>query len=288
MTVTGKQRAVRLAKYGSRRVTRRVTVTSTPISVTLVLAVPGVSSPQAKTSMSASTSGSPSKSKSNATAGQTVISSYFSQVPSAQSSPARRHARQRSDSPIDLTQDDGDVPPAKKRKTVGDVVASQTPSRLNAAQTSQRSRGAAVVEQYRLGSQVSSQPRSPDKESERRERHEKAKRILLSGSNILDRSTQQDDDDAQADTDDEHVDSADKVTASAEDVEEDPDAKFENMMALFANSGSRSKSKRGKKQNSVAAGPSRPSKKVQEIGPSGEPYTPLELQVNYISHGDLT
>ena len=131
---------------------------------------------------------------------QTVISSYFSQPSGAQSSPAQRPFSRKSSSPIDLTSDNEELPLVKKRKTTH-VFSEAQPRDI--FERPNGSSDAASMEQYRFGTQASGQSQNPQREAAQRDRHERAKRILLSGINVLDRPTQHDEHDAEDDSDDE-------------------------------------------------------------------------------------
>lgn len=195
---------------------------------------------------------------------QTVLSSYFSQPPT---SPAR-HASvgQRSSSPIDLTAASDDERPTKRRKVLGEHEPRASLRRP------ERDSSTAAMDQYRLGG-TQARPSVNVDNTASEDRREKAKGILLSGHDFFDRNAQpQQDPEAEDDSgveEEQPQRTASSSSSAAKTVTGDD--KFKETMAFFA------KSKPGKKGRKVAAPV---AKKVEEIGPSGKPYTPLELQVN--------
>lgn len=215
---------------------------------------------------------------------QSILSSYFSQPSGSSTHTSSSHrlatAGQRSSSPIDLTNSLDEERPSKRRK-VSDRPADTGKSQLERNTPRLASKNSTIV-QYRFGSQVSSQTLSAEAENARLRRHERAKRLLLSDHNVLDRqgSKEQGEHDASDPEEEEEQrrsTSPVKVTSQGAALEAGGD-KFEETMAFFANSSA--KNKGGRKKAATTAAPARVTKKVQEIGPSGEPYTPLELQVS--------
>ncbi|KAH9926110.1 muts domain V-domain-containing protein [Fomitopsis serialis] len=198
---------------------------------------------------------------------QAAISSFFSQ---ASSSPGTQQ-RKRPNATIDLTLDSDDeaaAPPSPKRaRTTSSFFATRTSHSRSqeAGPSSTQDRPGGLAAQWRFDPVSSSQ-------SVRRgtnERHEKAKRILLGDPSILNRKHSEEEFDQEQD------ESQAVANASGEmDSGEESDDLFAKMQEMWANSGSR---KKRKGKASVRAMPSR--KKVEEIGPSGLPYTPLELQI---------
>ncbi|KAI0340128.1 DNA mismatch repair protein MSH3 [Trametopsis cervina] len=212
---------------------------------------------------------------------QAVISSYFSQSASQPASPARRPAASNNSASIDLTNTSDEERPVKRRRK------DEGPSNLfhersvsaRATQAAPSVATTSAVEQYRFNAQSTQQP-DQDKENTRRDRHERAKRILLSGQNVLDgapRPDEVDPEDGSEPEDDEPQAGPSTGTPAVVDLTEgDSDSKFAETLAFFTSSSSTAKSKGGRKK--AVAGP-RASKKTQEMGPGGESYTPLELQV---------
>ncbi|KAI0691181.1 muts domain V-domain-containing protein [Cytidiella melzeri] len=221
-----------------------------------------------------------SPSKTTRTNRQTVLSSYFSQA-TGSTSPVRRPEGQKSSSPIDLTNASDEERPAKRRRIFDTASTTSITSARHGLQVPP-STGSSAVDQYRFSTQVSQQPRSPEKERERLSRHDRAKRILLSDYHVLAREAQggldgvEDDFDEDGQNDPASGALPDKTVVS-DAAEVTDDDKFKETMAFFANASA--KPKGGRKKTVAAAVPARSAKKVQEIGPSGEPYTPLELQV---------
>lgn len=115
-----------------------------------------------------------------------------------------------------------------------------------------------------------------------RSAHERAKKILLGNVNIFNRRTQSADATPSSDVEEEAEKAADPPVE-----EEDSEKKFGELMEMFSSSSSKTKRKgkgAAKKSGPPVAGPSRSkSQKIEEIGPSGQPYTPFELQVGHFS-----
>lgn len=202
---------------------------------------------------------------------QAVISSFFSQPNSLSSATQRK----RPNTVIDLTGDSDEesavpLPPTKRTRTTStffDTPKSKTQRddpRSSTILTSARPAG--LAEQWRFEPGSSSQPA---RYNESNERHEKAKRILLGETGIFDRSREEEV------LDDEPADPA-AVASGEPDSGEDSDELFAQMRAMWSNSSAKGKKRKGKATARVA--PAR-KKKVEEIGPSGMPYTAMELQV---------
>ena len=117
--------------------------------------------------------------------------------------------------------------------------------------------------------------------SKQRDAHERAKRILLGDENVFSRRTHSTDMTPSSDID-ETVANPD---AAPEEDEDEAEKKFSELMEMFSSSKGKGKGKAvTRKAVPPVAGPSRSrtQKKVEELGPSGQPYTPFELQVSYI------
>ncbi|TFK72184.1 hypothetical protein BDN72DRAFT_836577 [Pluteus cervinus] len=191
---------------------------------------------------------------------QATLSSFFRSTSSTPSSQKKRRAL----SPIDLTGDDG-YPPAKKSRV---STARGSPSRGSSRPTSDSRTSAA--EQWRF-SPVSPEkpstakptpPRSQADEGASKLRHEKFKeKLLLENSKFrLKKSPEPI-----------IVDDSDKE----EDDGSDSDDAFKQLNALFTHKGKN----KGKAKVPAPAPVKRPKKAVEVLGPNGQPYTPLELQV---------
>ncbi|KAH8108175.1 muts domain V-domain-containing protein [Cristinia sonorae] len=196
---------------------------------------------------------------------QLMISSFFSQ-PGQGSSTGRRHR-----SPIDLTDDDPDGTPAKRRKVsshMDETRYAQTAHNREVVKAPPTTQNFGAAEKYRFEptSPLRDKGKSKDAgESPRKERLRRileTKRVFHHGSD----DTRPDVDDAQGEDTDPEPDED-----RAEDIQ--PGVKkastFEDTLSFFANA----KAKPKATQRTKAA----PAKK--EIGPSGLPYTPLELQI---------
>lgn len=178
--------------------------------------------------------------------------------------------------------------PGSRRPLTQSTIFPISPPPLSAPPVSSQSRDA-VAEKYRFnpGSQDPSagEPVLDNAEDRiRMERREKAKKILLGGQRVFG---------AEADvplfleeSDEEAGDNLTNVNVPEHgdgegSEDEGRDAKFKDMLAIFEAGTSKGKKKaknppqaKGKTPRTTGR-----SKKVEEIGPSGLPYTPLELQV---------
>ncbi|KAI0086630.1 muts domain V-domain-containing protein [Irpex rosettiformis] len=224
---------------------------------------------------------------------QSMLSSYFSQSSPTHKQPVT--AGQRSSSPIDLTNaSDGERPAKRRKKAVDDLANARKLPLQNAGAQSQAPslhNGLSAINQYRFGTQVPRQSFSAVEERARLRRHEQARRILLSNHNALDH--QNSDEHGEYDATEDDVDNDEEqsrsvpspATTKTAHKEATPDAegdKFKETMTFFANSSGKHKGSR--KKPVATAAPVRAAKKVQEIGPSGEAYTPLELQVRELKN----
>ncbi|PSS32179.1 hypothetical protein PHLCEN_2v2052 [Hermanssonia centrifuga] len=226
------------------------------------------------------------KSKANigSNTGQVMISSYFSQSPKA--SPAKTHHR--SSTPIDLTVDsDEDERPAKKKRKMSSFFttnAANTSSSSTTVQPSQHVENENAVEQYRFDPDNASIARiqTASQEAARKQRLERGKRILLYDDSVL---AQHEQDEQGMPEDGEGDEPGDE--SGVDEPEDEVDANFRAAMALFQASSS-SKSKRSKRKNVTVTEPAAKRKKATEIGPSGEAYTALELQLHSVDDMDPT
>ncbi|KAI0948577.1 hypothetical protein AcV7_009281 [Taiwanofungus camphoratus] len=205
---------------------------------------------------------------------QATISSFFSQ---AQSSATKEKRKKRPGSPIDLTIDSDDNTPAanKRPRTTSSFFSMKRGSSTQTAgagPSEARIRHGGVAEQWRFDPRSSSEePRSAADGTQQKKLHEKAKKILLGNKNVFSRS-QSDDKEMGVDALDEVEDGSDKA-AELESSGDESDPQFSNLLQMFANSKSKKKGKR------KATAPSSRQKKIEEVGPSGQTYTALELQV---------
>ncbi|KAI0792873.1 muts domain V-domain-containing protein [Abortiporus biennis] len=213
---------------------------------------------------------------------QPTISSFFSQSPRSKKNP-------RQSSPIDLTIDSASdsEPRAKKRKISSSFFTSSAPknSLSNAKAGSSRlpshDAGAGAAEKYRFNptqTAVSTSKNSAEPEVSRK-RRERAKKILLGNQNAFCNDVDseqpgQDEDDTQP------AEESLPDVAEPEDSGDDSDEKFKDTLAFFANSNSTSRG--SKKQGRTKSQPLSRKKKVEEIGPSGLPHTPMELQIRNV------
>ena len=187
---------------------------------------------------------------------QPVISSFFSQNPKNASSANHSEPLSRDTSPIDLTISDGEEPPPKKLKTTHERA-------LRSPQLQPQS-----AHSHSPASQWRYEPsQSPEKRHigpEAKERREQFARLLVANDPPM-----------GADV---HLDlfstPAENAQGVSDSSEAESEGKFKQLQELFAR-----KTEQRKKGKATQ---DKPSKKQAELGPSGEPYTALELQVNYL------
>lgn len=190
---------------------------------------------------------------------QARISSFFTQSP-------KKTGRGRT--PIDLTQDSDEEPQAKRRKTTSTFFTPGASTSKVAQTTPQHTQEPVVSSRYRYDPSgptkhpIADHPRAKD--PVRRQRKERLRKILLGDDNVFSQGQQEDEEVAEDD-----------------DVEEDGDqqenneatAKFKSLMQDYTSPEPSSKRTSAKRK---AAQP----KPREEIGPSGQTYTLLELQVS--------
>ncbi|CDO74876.1 hypothetical protein BN946_scf185004.g26 [Trametes cinnabarina] len=219
---------------------------------------------------------------------QPTISSFFSQS-SIGASPAGSTLKsqsasknKRGSSPIDLTLDSGDdaaAPPLKRQRTTTSTFFSpRKPSNSSPQPASPGKRAAGHAERWRFELHTPSVAAATQRDETQRLLHERAKRILLGNDNVF--STERLSADATPSSDVE--DNPEVQDAAHEDDIEENEKKFSELMDMFGSSAGKRKGK-GVTRKAVpsAAGPSRSrSQKVEEVGPSGQTYTPFELQRN--------
>lgn len=187
---------------------------------------------------------------------QPTISSFFS-------SPAKQ--RKRPASPIDLTLDsDSDTPPKKKSKVNNGVSESQVDADDRGTLSGKKHVSAGHAKQWRF------EPSSPDKpvpekrirtaaeEATRKKNHEAFKKRLLGENSTFVRPQETSQSAVDAETD----------QPESAGSGEDSDAAF----TLFKKVLLKSKGK-GKAASAAV------KKKVEDLGPSGQTWTPLEKQV---------
>ncbi|KAH9890684.1 muts domain V-domain-containing protein [Cubamyces lactineus] len=202
---------------------------------------------------------------------QPTISSFFSQ-----GSQSRR-----GHTPIDLTldsDDDGGPPPPKRQRTTTSSFFSPRKPSASPSKAATPKNGGGHAEQWRFDPESPSRAAHLQETSKQREAHEKAKRILLGDENVFSRRTHSTDMTPSSDIE-EAVANPD---AALEEDEDEAEKKFSELMEMFSSTKGKGKGKAvTRKAVPPVAGPSRSrtQKKVEELGPSGQPYTPFELQV---------
>jgi DNA mismatch repair protein MSH3 len=183
-------------------------------------------------------------------------------------------SKKRPSETIDLTgDDDSPLPPSKRPRGTarrqspyfsGSPSSSSSSSRNTLAQPT-----ASVAEEYGYSAEKPTdlKPRTAPQQK----RHEAfKKRLLLDNASFLPNGEP---------PEEEVVDRDHGAGAEASEPEsegEGSDDQFERLQAMFANEKGKS-ARKGKGVKSKIT--QKPSRKAAEIGPSGEPYTPLELQV---------
>jgi len=182
------------------------------------------------------------------TPSQACISTYFSQSPSR----VKKRPHDAGDSTIDLTSDSpepGEQPSVKRLKV---------------------HKGARLSEQWRFDP---SQPPSTGGENrssldkEKRRRHEEFKRVLLGENSVFARRKSAQESTIQSDVEGVSCDDGGEGADS-----DRSDAAFKELTELFSHKPSKGKgSAPSAKQKKRAQG---------ELGPSGQPYTPAELQAS--------
>ena len=193
---------------------------------------------------------------------QARISAFFPLSP-----PTNTVSKKRGFPPIDLTEgSDSEATPPPKR------------SRSDGQQESSRAAGAkeAIAPQilgkygYQAGDTATKAPRTPAQQA----RHEAFKRRLLQDNSSFLPTGDSLSKGSLALKTGEPSNPLDETLSSDSECEESYDA-FANMTRMWANPSQ--KGSTGK-----APAPTRPAKRAKELGPSGKPYTPLELQASVI------
>jgi hypothetical protein len=182
---------------------------------------------------------------------QPIISSFFSQT--VKGAGASSEPLSSSSLPIDLTISDDEGPPTKKKK----MAHGPTPNRSSQPQLQSPHTSAS-----RWRYDPSPSPEKPPIDPEAKKRRELfAKQLLVENSTSVDTAEASDGYGLPGD----HAD-AEQDFSGAES-----DSKFKQLQELFA--------RKTEQKKKVKATQERSSKKQTEVGPSGEPYTALELQV---------
>lgn len=154
--------------------------------------------------------------------------------------------RPRSASPIiDLTHEDSEVeeePPIKKLKVT---------------------KGSSRTDQWRFDNTVE-RPVSGQDEDKKKRRHEEFKRVLLAENSSFSRQRSQQSQEGQS-SEDESLQSQDDVSES--DAQEEV---FKHLTKTFSHKADRTKGKTSLSKH-----------KGEVLGPSGQPYTPAELQASW-------
>ncbi|KAL1748072.1 muts domain V-domain-containing protein [Schizophyllum fasciatum] len=183
--------------------------------------------------------------------GQPTISAYFSQAP------PRTVTGKRPSSPIEISDDEAGRD-KKKQRTAGPStsVYFSSPRRAPAS-------GAGTAEQWRYSPEKPAPPRG-ESAARQQAKDEFRRRLLQQNNRFLSRKPS------------EPVVSppAEENGDGGDDEEEERSKKFDDLEAMFAR-----KPKAGAKRQTSGASKAKAPKKAEPVGPSGEPYTPLEKQV---------
>jgi hypothetical protein len=194
---------------------------------------------------------SKSTQKTGAALRQPVISSFFSQP--SKGAGAGSEPLSSSSSPIDLTISDDDEHPAKKRKTTHGPTPDSNTQRQHQSPHPHASRWRYVPSQ--------SPEKTPVDPEIKKRRELFAKQLLADNSSFVDITGPSDG----------HGLPGDQADGEPNSSGVGSDSEFKQLQELFA------RRTEQKKKRKVAQ--ERTSKKQPELGPSGEPYTALELQV---------
>lgn len=228
---------------------------------------------------------------------QATISSYFSQSPA----PKKRTQREAIDLTIDS--DDEHASPQHKRVKRANIEPSSRHASLTTGSGARHAAPAvatteppALSQRWALGASAEPDMLEPTRAEEILRRHEAFKRKLLGPDNPLDRrqknladasnveelmalereaavahELREEEESSSATSSDLKKGSSANKQNAKRDEDESVDPKFEVLLQSFSNKG------KGKASN--ATGTKKGKKQVEEIGPSGETWTPLEKQV---------
>lgn len=194
---------------------------------------------------------------------QPTISNFFIHKPSTT---PKRYLKQpnRSSSPIDLTLDDSDddeAPPRKKQRAIG--TAPKIAGDSSPAGPSGRQQAAEHAERWRFDSISPVKPklRTPAEEAARKNIHEAfKKRLLGENSTFIVKKPWE----ASKSATDVEAESYHRASNETDDSGEDSDPAFTSFKEMLS---------KGKGKAPAA------KKTAQEVGPSGQTWTPLEKQV---------
>ncbi|OCH90300.1 hypothetical protein OBBRIDRAFT_826026 [Obba rivulosa] len=193
---------------------------------------------------------------------QATISSFFSSTQRSISQTTR------AESPIDLTIDsDTEIPPQKKQRT-SSTFFSTAPPQAEASSSHAPRRDDGFADQWRF------QPNETEFKATKpsnTQMHERAKRILIGGDFFVQKDPHGEPGVDEASDSEAEVEIQEDVRGETPGDESDPD--FTQLMGHFVNSKAKGKQKAQAQKRGGR------KTKVEEIGPSGLPYTPLELQV---------
>ncbi|EED81705.1 predicted protein [Postia placenta Mad-698-R] len=208
---------------------------------------------------------------------QPMISSFFSQS----DTPQKPTQKKRTSTPIDLTIDsDDEAGPSRKRArtTSAFFLSSSTPTtpRKDVAGSSRVELPQDVAEQWRFNpTQPRRSSQNPAGELEQRKRHDRARSILLGDRNLF--RSRASPHETEFDVDDmDDVDNKVNDTTHVSDDDEETDQQFSELMEMFSNS--KGKATKGRRSAPTLKVSSK-QKMATEVGPSGQTYTPLELQI---------
>ncbi|KAH9001542.1 DNA mismatch repair protein MSH3 [Lactarius akahatsu] len=185
---------------------------------------------------------------------QPVISSFFSQNTRNSGSANPSAPLSRATSPIDLTISDGEGPPTKRLKTAHEPA-------LRSPQLQPQS-GPPRSPPSQWCYEPSQSPEKRHMAPEARKRREQFSRRLLVANN------------PSAESDGLCTAPAQHAQGESDSSEAESEGKFKQLQELFA--------RKTEQRTKGKATQDKPPKKQAEVGPSGEPYTALELQVHQL------
>ena len=195
---------------------------------------------------------------------QAHISSFFTQ--SQRTSTSKRRAP--AAFPVDLTSGGSDgessLPPSKRQKT------SDAGSPLPQGSAPPVVAGPVLRKYgYIRGDAPETTPRTTAQQA----RHEKFKKRLLLDDGALLPNPPMCGAEGGTGVDDNTLDPLDATHESESEPDQESDDQFKELQERFAN--------KGRKGKQPVPSPKKRTKRVVEVGPSGQPYTPLELQVGW-------
>ncbi|KAF4615129.1 hypothetical protein D9613_003157 [Agrocybe pediades] len=189
---------------------------------------------------------------------QSTISSFF------QSSPPKKKSGKRAASPIDLTSDNELNKSTPKRPRISQSASGSVANNKHSVSS--------VHDDWRFSPDKSKASPAKPRTAEQNARHEAFKKRLLQDNSWFLREESY-----KPEPQDQSVHEGGSTAPDDHDSGDESD-RFEKLRELFSNK-NKAKGKRKAKEVEEVAPPTKRSKKVVEVGPSGQPYTALEKQI---------